>query len=279
MPFGCSQDRVMRTSPGCSGRRPPATASRGRWGAMTLALVSFWMMVSADHASAQASGLPPAGQGPSSRQQVVLLHGLARSAASMEPMARALDAVGYDTCVIGYPSRRYRIGELAERYVLPEIARCRSGREHPVHVVTHSMGGILVRQLIVSGDLDQVGRVVMLAPPNAGSEVVDRLGGWRLFQLLNGPAGSELGTWEDSLPNRLGPAAFELGVIAGRRSVNPLLSLLIPGEDDGKVSVSNAALQGMRDFLIVDSAHPFVMRNHDVQQQTIHFLAVGRFSR
>lgn len=216
-------------------------------------------------------------QSPAGRPPVVLLHGLARSAASMQPMARALEQAGYEVCNVSYPSREHPIEGLAHGYIAPQIARCFPQRQGPVHFVTHSMGGILVRELARSGDAGAIGRVVMLSPPNQGSEVVDRLGQWRLFQALNGPAGAQLGTDRPSPPQALGPARFELGIITGNRSINWLLSLLIPGPDDGKVAVSRAKLEGMQDFIVLQASHPFIMQSPQAITQTLLFLQQSRF--
>ena len=119
----------------------------------------------------------------------------------------------------------------------------------------------------------------MLGPPNQGSEVVDRLGSCRLFSLVNGPAGQQLGTGADSLPNKLGSPEFCVGVVAGNRSINWINSLLIPGSDDGKVSVERTMLDGMADHLLVPATHPFLMRKREVIRQTIEFLREGAFDR
>jgi hypothetical protein len=125
----------------------------------------------------------------------------------------------------------------------------------------------------------ELGRVVMLSPPNSGSEVVDKLGDTRIFKWLNGPAGGQLGTGPDSLPKSLGPPKYEVGIITGDRTINPILSLLIPGSDDGKVSVESAKLQGMKDFLIVHEAHPLIMNDEKVLQQVTAFIKDGVFNR
>lgn len=207
----------------------------------------------------------------------MLLHGLARGAASMQPMARALENAGYAVCNLGYPSRQHPVEVLARDYVAPQIARCFPDHPGPLHFVTHSMGGIVLRQLAATGAVPQIGRVVMLSPPNQGSEVVDALGSSRLFQALNGPAGAQLGTAANLPPARLGAAPFELGVLTGNRSVNWALSLLIPGEDDGKVAVLRARLEGMRDFRVIAGSHPFMPRNREAIAQTLHFLRHGVF--
>lgn len=225
---------------------------------------------------AQAAATPsPADSAPT----VVLLHGLARTPASMSRMAAVLEAEGWRVCNLGYPSRRYPVEVLAREHVAPAVAQCVGASEGPVHFVTHSLGGIIVRQLAASGAVPRMGRVVMLSPPNHGSEVVDRLGRWGLFKFINGPAGGELGTSADALPQRIGEAAFEVGILTGDRSINWLLSGMIAGPDDGKVSVASARLAGMKDFAVLHATHPFIMRNREAIRHTVHFLRHGVFDR
>lgn len=119
----------------------------------------------------------------------------------------------------------------------------------------------------------------MLGPPNQGSEVVDALADVPGFQLINGVAGTQLGTEETSVPRQLGPASFDLGIIAGTRSINLILSAIIPGSDDGKVSVENARLEGMNDFITLPVSHPFLMKDGEVIRQVIYYLRHGEFDR
>ena len=106
---------------------------------------------------------------------------------------------------------------------------------------------------------------------------MDKLGNWWLFRKINGPAGNELGTDTNSTPNKLGPANFPLGIIAGDRSINWINSFLIPGSDDGKVSVKRTKLAGMADHIVIHATHPFIMRNREAIRQTIQFLRAGSF--
>lgn len=210
---------------------------------------------------------------------VILLHGLARSGASMLKMQRALVNAGFSTCNIYYPSTRHEIVTLATEYVLPKIHECVDDTGSTLNFVTHSLGGIIVRYLAKKDLLVNIGRVVMLAPPNQGSEVADVLGEFWLFKLINGPAGKELGTSDNSIPLQIGPANFEVGIIAGSKSINLILSLMIDGENDGKVSIKNTRLEGMKDFIVLPVTHPFIMKEESAIRQTIHFLIYGMFRK
>ena len=213
------------------------------------------------------------------RECVVLLHGLARTASSLETLAGALAEAGYLVQNIDSPSREHPIEELSPMIMPGAVAACRAQQAESINFVTHSMGGIIVRYYLLHNQLDGLGKVVMLSPPNGGSEVVDELGDNYFFKLLNGPAGQQLGTGPDSLPNRLGGARYPVGVITGDSTFNPILSLLIPGDDDGKVSVERAKLANMHDFLVLPSSHPFIMDDETAIAQTIAVLRQGCFVR
>jgi len=213
----------------------------------------------------------------SASEGVILLHGLCRTKASMTRMEAALTRDGFIVENVAYPSRTAKIEPLSETVIGNGLASPRLAQCTRIHFVTHSLGGILVRSYFSRHPAPRLGRVVMLGPPNQGSEVVDKLGSWWLFRKLNGPAGSELGTANDATPNRLGPVTFELGVIAGDRSINWINSLMIKGRDDGKVSVERTKVDGMKERLVVHAAHPFLMRNARVITSTIAFLKSGSF--
>jgi triacylglycerol lipase len=212
------------------------------------------------------------------KEVVVLLHGLARSERSMTKLASALTAEGYDVINVGYASTKAPINTLADEAIGPALVEAKIRQAARVHFVTHSMGGILIRQYLKVRPIERLGRVVMLGPPNQGSEIVDLLGDSRIFSAINGPAGRQLGTKPDSLPNRLGPVDFDLGVIAGDRSINWINSLLIAGADDGKVSVERTKVTGMKAHLVIHATHPYLMRNSRAIRETVHFLREGRFS-
>jgi len=207
---------------------------------------------------------------------VILLHGLARSANSMKAIEKRLLVEGYFVININYPSREYSIEELAEKIISKALLKCESRK---INFVTHSMGGILVRQYLSLHKISNLNKVVMLGPPNNGSEVVDKLCNAPGFSFINGNAGMQLGTGELSIPSQLGEANFDLGVIAGTRSVNLILSTLIPDKDDGKVSVASTKIDGMNDHIEMETTHPFMMKNEEVIEQVIHYLKTGSFCR
>lgn len=208
---------------------------------------------------------------------VILLHGLARTKRSMNKIADHLHQDGYKIFNIGYPSTKLKIETLAEATIAKALNRCKASFPDKIHFVTHSLGGILVRYYLNHHTIPRIGRTVMLSPPNGGSELVDRLGHIWLFKEINGPAGNQLGTDRISLPSSLGPIKFDTGIIAGCKTLNPFYSLLIQGENDGKVSISKTKLEGMKDFITVPHSHSFIMRSHLVCKQTSQFLKYGHF--
>lgn len=207
----------------------------------------------------------------------ILLHGLARSNGSMSALENALKKEGYQVENVNYDSRHHTIEILSKAAITPALKKC--GRSQPVHFVTHSLGGILLRQYLSKTTIPNLEYTVMLGPPNQGSEVIDKLKNVPGFSFLNGKAGLQLGTASTSVPNSLGAVDFNVGIIAGNRSVNLILSRLIPGKDDGKVSVEHTKIEGMDDHLTLPVTHTFMMKNKTVIQHVLNYLESGKFER
>lgn len=193
----------------------------------------------------------------------------------MAKLAGHLEDAGFDVHNLAYSSRRKPFPDLVGG-VATEVGE-RAGACAQAHFVTYSMGGLLVRGYLAAAPPPNLGRVVMIAPPNQGSEIVDSLGGSWLLRTILGPVAPRLGTAPEGIPARLGPPRFPLGVIAGDRAINPIGAWLLPDPNDGTVSVASTRLAGMADFLVVHRSHTFIMRAPEVAAQTIHFLRGGRF--
>jgi pimeloyl-ACP methyl ester carboxylesterase len=210
-------------------------------------------------------------------ESVILLHGLTRSSRSMKRMAASLEKVGYKVYSIDYPSTKKPVEKLSSEHLAPAVELCQRSHPQKIHFVGHSLGAILVRHYLSEHSVTNIGRIVMLGPPNKGSEVVDKLGHMTLYQWINGPAGQQLGVSSNSIPNTLPVPSADIGIIAGTRSINWILSTYIPGRDDGKVSPESAKLEGMKDFATIPATHPYLMKNRKAIKLTINFLRHGRF--
>ena len=209
---------------------------------------------------------------------VILLHGLGRTSHSMSSIARALRQDSYVVVNHSYPSRQKSIEVLAEDMVGKNIAECRALGATRIDFVTHSMGGILVRQYLQSHTVPELKRLVMLGPPNHGSEVSSLYKDKYWYRWFTGQAGQQLHAGADSLPNQLKPLSeIEIGVIAGTKSIDPWFSSQLPAPHDGKVSVASTKLVEMKDFIAVPYSHTFMMRSDVVIDQVKSFLKEGVF--
>lgn len=214
---------------------------------------------------------------PRRAETIVLLHGLGRSATNMLILEWRLEARGYRVCNIGYDTRVPRIEDaIAEVYTALEACRTDGGR---LHFVTHSLGGLVLRGLLSSHTLAELGHAVMLAPPNRGSEIADRLRAWGWLGPVMGPLSTQLGTGEEDLPQQLPVPTIPFGVIAGDQWINPAGPLWLPSPHDGTVSVASTRLAGMRDHIVMPYTHTFIMNAAPVADQIDAFLRHGRFAR
>jgi pimeloyl-ACP methyl ester carboxylesterase len=194
-------------------------------------------------------------------------------------MQNAIEAAGFSTLNLGYDSRRKPLQSLVED-IHPAIQRFAHDLDGSVHFVGHSMGGLLTRAYLARYRPQRLGRVVMLGTPNGGSEIADRLKNFTVYRAYFGPAGQQLMTERDSTTHAiLPPADYPVGIIAGNRSIDPILSALLPRPNDGRVSVENTKLAGMTDHIIVSASHTWLAQNQSAVDQTVAFLREGKFSR
>ncbi len=241
---------------------------------LTASAVAFAMFALGACVTTTQTNLVTAAQGSDC---VVLLHGLNRSYRAMDKMAIGMQEAGFATANVDYPSQTETVEGLARLAVNEGLKKCRETNPKQIHFVTHSIGGILLRYAQSETPIPELGRVVMLAPPNQGSEIVDVTRDWPTAEIFSGEAGLQLGTDEDSIPSMLGPVDFDLGIVAGTGTINPIFSAMLPQPNDGKVSVESTKVTGMNDFLIVDNSHRYITTSDFVIKNTAAFLRDGRF--
>jgi pimeloyl-ACP methyl ester carboxylesterase len=239
--------------------------------AIAASIIGLLWVRAAPAGPGSTGGLPA----PAAGETVIILHGLGRSERSMSKLAEALARTGYEIHNLGYASTdappETLLADLDNR-----IRDCCMTASR-LHFVGHSLGGILARAWIARHRPPNLGRLVMLAPPNQGSTLADRFHDRWPMSAIMGPALEALGTEAMSLPNTLPPPDYPVGIIAGTGTINPLGTLLIPGEDDGIISICATRLEGAADYLIVNDSHALIMRSREVIENTAAFLATGRF--
>lgn len=207
----------------------------------------------------------------------VLLHGIGRTKANMDEIREDLTDHGYNVLNIDYPSRNGTIPELAEN-IHPEVKKFLKGRKCKVHFVGYSLGTLVIRAYLSKHAPKKLGRFVMIAPPNKGSEVADFIGDTTAYKSFYGPAGQELRTKLD-YDILLGKLKGDVGVIAGDRSIDPISSFVIDGPDDGKVSIESTKIDGMKDHITIHATHTFITTNDETVAQTRYFIENGKFKR
>ena len=205
---------------------------------------------------------------------VILLHGLWRSMWAMDPMAKFLNQQGYHTINVPYPSFRKPI-EHSCSIIRNAIKHHEKGTR--INFVTHSLGGIITRKLLTGLTPNQTGRVVMLAPPNQGSEIIPWLDKCGPLKHALGPAGQQLRLGAVDAPplNK----KTDVAVIMGRRSTLPFFRRLLETENDGIVSVENGRIDGMNEFHTLDTDHTFIATDPKAMAMTAEFLKEGKIVR
>jgi hypothetical protein len=208
-------------------------------------------------------------------EMVFLLHGIGKGKYDMAALARRLRREGYAVVNWGYPSTELSLADLADK-LAEQVERFPN---YKIHFVTHSMGGIVVRTYFSRHTLQNPGRLVMIAPPSQGAELAQFFGNWPIYQYLMGPAGQELRPGDAGKCIAAGIPPVEFGIIAGgtgtRIGINPLL----PGDNDGTVTLESTKLEGAQDFAVVPYPHPVIQMMPKTIDLTIRFLNDGRFTQ
>jgi len=215
---------------------------------------------------------------PKLNECVILMHGFGDIKLSMSFLENECQKKGYATFNLGYSTAGETISSLSEKLLTDMIKKCRKKGFSKIHFVTHSMGGLIVRYYLQNNELPEGSRIVMLSPPNKGTEVADFLKTNVLYKLFTGDVGQELCT-DSQIIRNLKELNIEIGIIAGNKSYNPFFSEIIQGEDDGRISTENTKLEEMTDFLIVNDSHLTIKHRQEVSEQMVYFLRNGNFKR
>lgn len=210
---------------------------------------------------------------------IVLLHGFGRSSFSLGRINSNLLENGYKTIPIDYPSRKYNAYQLVDNFILPQIKN-EAQNCTKIHFVGYSLGGILIRHILANHRPENLGRVVYIGSPHQGVDIVEQFGHHSWFSAIFGPAVADLGLSSSFLRSLPQKADYEAGVISGNFSANPFTSLfLIPGEDDGTVSVESTKIMGMKDHIVVPSTHTLLLYNDRVIEEVENFISHGYFRK
>jgi pimeloyl-ACP methyl ester carboxylesterase len=222
----------------------------------------------------ERQGTLPAVQGDT----IILLHGLGESRDSMQPLAeylrRSLDAT---VLCFGYASVKADIHAHGRALgtVVADLPRAER-----LSFVGHSLGNLVVRRWMAmadEADLARTYRMVMLGPPNRGSELARMVSKVRVLANRAEGAGRDLVlNWQQVEPTLALPTC-PFGIVAGGLGDDRGFSPLLEGDDDAVVRVEETMLPGAEDFLVLPVLHAAMMRHAEVQRATAEFLAGGRF--
>ncbi|MBD3652576.1 alpha/beta fold hydrolase [Kangiella sp.] len=211
------------------------------------------------------------------KQLVILIHGMGRTRLSMRSLEKYFQSQGYHVINESYDSRSKPIETIAIEHIEQILQSVDMNNIEAIHFVTHSLGGIMLRYYLTHREIDKLGRIVMIAPPNQGSEVAELYRNKLWYKLATGKPGQQLYINNNPLLEQLKPVPTDVGIMIGTRSSDPWFNHAFAGPHDGKVSVESARLPEMKDFITVNHGHTFIMNNKTIQQQIEHFLQHGVF--
>lgn len=219
----------------------------------------------------------PANSTEQKPETVIVLHGITKTNRIMYLLSKRIANAGFEVYNITYPYKSHTIQEIAD-FLNDKLIELGVDKKDRINIVGHSMGGLVARAYINRYKPQNLHRVVMIATPNHGSELADAMKNWWIYRLKFGnKSGQQLSTDQRELSDDLGKVNYDLGIVAGVTWVNPVFSAILPGDDDGLVSVESTKLDGMNEHIIIDFAHTLGIMYKTVSKQVISYLKYGRF--
>ena len=209
-----------------------------------------------------------------SMQYLILIHGINDTSKGFKKMEQHFSSQ-YKVININYPSLKYSIVDLSNKYLTPVMNKI--SKSDTINIVTHSMGAIILRQYLNEKYPKNIGRIIMISPPNHGSEVADFFHTLFLYKKIYAKAGSSLskdGLQKLNLPDSIG---YNYGIIAGTGTLLPFFSIFIKGKDDGKISINRTKLSDMKDFITLHYSHDFIAKKKKTIKYTENYLKYGKF--
>lgn len=208
-------------------------------------------------------------------ETVILLHAAVVGRSSLALLARRLRRLGFRVHNPGYANRRLDVAACAESLV-PVLEGLSQAAPGPIHLVGHSMGGLVARRLLQLQRPDNFGRLVTLGTPHLGSPLADRLHAFRFYQKLFGPAGQDLRTGRPLDWPGPWPPPYPLGLVAGYVPIGPG-SFSLPWSSDGTVTRESSQPPGGADYALVPGTHTTIPYLKSTARLTASFLRTGRF--
>jgi pimeloyl-ACP methyl ester carboxylesterase len=205
---------------------------------------------------------------------VFLMHGILNKSISMKRIELALEREGFEVVNLSYPSRRRTVEEHAAWL----DQRVREKGRGELYFVGHSLGSIIIRYYLAVYNPPAAKRFLMIAPPNHGSMLADKVAKTPLYRLVWGrKAGGELRASSTDFWKNLPPPPVEFGILAGGLGNGKGLTPLIPGDDDGTLAVEEARLEGASDFAVLPYQHTAIILKKKTAEMAVRFLKTGRF--
>ncbi len=211
----------------------------------------------------------------SATQLIFLIHGINSSPKDFKKMETAFKSYDYKVINFGYHSKVYTVNQIADNFLKRKIASV--SQNDTINFITHSLGAIVLRAYLRDNKPKNIGKIVMIAPPNQGSEVANFFKDFFLYKIFYHKSGASLsynGIKKLALPNC---DNYFCGIIAGTHTQLPFFSIFIKGEDDGKISVERTKLKGMKDFITLPYPHDTILKKQETIIQCKEFIKNGKF--
>ena len=218
----------------------------------------------------------PPNEASSEKEFVFVLHGLAGSKLMISPLANRIEDAGFETLIIDYKTLGTSPEEIMVE-VSTKFEEAMPDTNYTVHFVGYSLGSIVIRAYLDRNKVSNLGRVVLIAPPNKGSPVADIFKDTWIIDLF-GETINSLGTDSTSFPNSIGDPYYPVGIIAGI-GTSSFNNFYLPGLDDGIVPLESTRLNNTTDMIVLDESHVWMKFKKIIANQTIEFLKNGKFER